>query len=144
MTLGAKILASLAFLCFLVWGLALLLGVQPLVPSGDVQIIYGEQESFHADGTAFSRIRNHSVFFVHLPHAAPDFRWWTVDFRNQTITEVRPPRSLGSWRFILKGDMAGRRINAAKNDEWLWRINERSASFTAKAFTCRVRWTGGT
>jgi len=143
MTLGAKILAALAVLCFLVWGLAHSLGIQPLLPADGLEVIYGEQEDFHADGRAFRKFRNRDLVIVYLPQAGTGRQWWTVDFWNGSIADTEPPHSVAGWRFVMKGDLEGPAIGAeGAPDEWLWHFDENVASFAGRSFTCLVRRTG--
>lgn len=142
MTIGAKILAALAALCFLAWALAFALGVQPLMRAAGVDVIYGVHEDFLDDGMAFRKFRNTALVVVHLPKAPPDRQWWTVDFENLAITGVSPPHSLGRSFYVIKGDLEG---NAIAGDgtpgAWLWHFSGDSASFASRSFTCRVRRT---
>jgi hypothetical protein len=140
MPIGAKILAGLAGLCFLVWAVALALGVQPLFRDADIEVLYGQHEEFRDDGTAYRKFRNPGFVVVNLPEAPPERRWWTIDFRDMTIRKVSAPRSLSDSYYVMKGDLTGSAIgNDDGTDPWRWRIEGTTASFANKAFTCRVR-----
>lgn len=140
MTLGAKIITALSALCFLLWGAALSLGVQPLVPAAELEIVYGHHEDFFSDGAAFRKLRNTSLYLVHLPRADEQHRWWTVDLRDLTIAGIRPPRSLAGWRYLLQGDLNGISIGSEDRPErWLWTFTGDGAAFAGSALSCRVR-----
>jgi hypothetical protein len=141
MTTGAKIFISLAALCFLLWGIALTFGVQVLVPATTVEVIYGEHEDFYADGQVFHRPRDTSLVIVYLPRAEAGRQWWAVNFSDMAVSEVRPLRSLGGWRFLVKTDLDGPRIGARNAGAWRWHFTEDSASFANGPFLCRVRRT---
>jgi len=142
MTLGAKILLGAAVLCFLLLGLVLAAGVQPLAAAPALQVVYGEHEDFHADAAVYRRLklRNDGFYLLHLPHARTAYRWWAVDFKSLTIRSVAPPRSLRSRKFLLKGEPAGVSVeDRARLGEWSWHFTEAGASFSGNGFTCSVR-----
>jgi hypothetical protein len=142
MTLGAKILLGAAVLCFLLLGLVLAAGVQPLVATTSVQVVYGEHEDFHADAVVYRRLklRNDGLYLLHLPHARPAYRWWAVDFKGLTIRSVSPPHSLWKREFLLRGEPAGVSVDdRAQLGEWTWHFTEAGASFSGNGFTCSAR-----
>lgn len=143
MTLGARILAGIALLFFLLAGTALALKVQPLFPDDAIQIVYGEHEEFHADGRAFHRMRNRDLYVLYLPQAAPGYRWWTIDLRGPSIAGSRPARSIGRWRYALRGDLSGPRIGSGNADAWNWHFEQDRVSFAHRTFTCSVRLPSG-
>ena len=142
MTLGAKILVTAAVLCLLLWGIFLGAGAQLLRESDSLQVIYGEHEDFFADAVAYQKFRNDSYFIVHLPRARPAYRWWAVDFKEMTLTAGNAPRSLGSRKYLLRGDRGGRSIDDRQNmGEWYWHFTEGGAAFSGNGLTCSVRRT---
>jgi len=144
MTLGARIIASLAALCFLAAGIALAFGVQPLLPERKVEILYGEHEDFRADGVAFRKFRNRDLYIVHLPRAGAGRQWWAVDFEASTIADMRAPRSLGGLRYVTTSDRVGPAISTdGTAHAWQWQFTDDSAAFARRSFTCLVRRTGG-
>ena len=140
MTLGAKILTAAAILCLLLWGAFLALGPQPLKEAGSLTAIYGEHEEFYADATVYHKIRNETLFLINLPRARPSYRWWSVDFKNMTISSIRAPRSVGSRKYILRGGQEGNEIGKKDDGEaWYWHFTEQGASFSGNGFMCSVR-----
>jgi hypothetical protein len=140
MPLGAKILTAAAILCLLLWGAFLALGAQPLKESGTLTVIYGENEDFYADAAVYQKMRNETLFLVHLPRARAAYRWWSVDFKNMTIIAGNAPRSLGSRKFLLRGEPNGAEIgNKDKMGDWFWHFTESGAAFSGNGFTCSVR-----
>jgi len=143
MTLGAKILAIAAVLCLLLWGAFLGAGAQLLREAGSLKVIYGEHEDFFADAVVYQKFRNSSYYILHFPRARPSYRWWTVDFKEMTITSGKAPRSLGPRYYLLRGDRGGTKIDDRKNmGEWYWHFTETGAAFSGNGFTCSVRKTG--
>jgi hypothetical protein len=143
MTPGAKVIFAAAVLCFLLWGAALSLGLQPLITATGLQVIYGEGEDFFSDAVAYRKARNDAFLVLNLPHARPAYRWWTVDFRNQVVRLSGPPRSLSSRRFIIKGDLGGPTVDdRTRVGDWYWHFTANAASFAGNGFTCTVRRTG--
>ena len=140
MPLGAKILTAAAILCLLLWGAFLALGAQPLKESGTLTVIYGENEDFYADAAVYQKMRNETLFLIHLPRARAAYRWWSVDFKNMTIIAGNAPRSLGSRKFLLRGEPKGAEIgNKDKMGDWFWHFTESGAAFSGNGFTCSVR-----
>jgi hypothetical protein len=140
MTLGAKILVIAAVLCLLAWGLFLVSGAQMLRESSSLQVIYGEHEDFFADAVAYQKFRNDTFHILYLPRARAAYRWWMVDFRDMTITAGKAPRSLGSRKFLLRGDRGGTKVDdRQKMGEWDWHFTEAGAAFSGNGFTCSVR-----
>jgi len=140
MTLGTKILVAAAVLCLLAWGLFLLSGAQLLREAGSLQIVYGEHEDFFADAVAYHKLRNDSLYLLHLPRARPSYQWWNVDFKEMTITVGKAPRSLGSRKYLLRSDRGGTKIDDRQNmGEWYWHFTEAGAAFSGNGLTCRVR-----
>jgi hypothetical protein len=140
MTLGAKILVISAFLCLIVWGVFLAIGAQPLFRTGSLQVIYGEHEDFFADAEVYRKARNHTYYILHLPRARSVYRWWTVDFNDMMIARGGAPHSLGTWKYLLRGDQGGIKIDdAAKMGDWFWHFDDSGAAFFGNGFTCSVR-----
>lgn len=140
MTLGAKILVVAAVLCLILWGIFLGAGAQLLRESDSLQVIYGEHEDFFDDAVAYQKFRNDTYFILHLPRARPVYRWWVVDFKEMTLTLGKTPRSMGSRKFLLRGDGGGTKIDDRKNrGEWYWHFTDRGAAFSGNGFTCSVR-----
>jgi len=140
MTFGAKILLGAALLCFLLFGIALALGIRPLAPAADLQVVYAEQEDFFADAAVFRPVRNGRLALVNLPRARPAYRWWAVDFASLTIRRTEPPRSVRNLRYLLKGEPGGIPVDdRGRMGEWTWHFTESGASFAGNGFTCSVR-----
>ena len=141
MTLGAKILLGAALVCFLLLGLAVATGLQPLIASGTMQAVYGEHEDFYDDAVVYRRLKlRNDLFILHLPRARPAYRWWAVDFGSMTVRSVDPPRSAGSRRFLLKGEPGGILLDdRTRMGEWAWHFTGSGASFAGNGFTCSVR-----
>ncbi len=140
MTLGAKILTAAAILCLLLWGVFLALGAQPLKEISSLTVIYGEDEDFYADAAVYRKVRNETLFLLHLPRARPAYRWWSVDFENMTISLIGAPHSVGSWKYLLRGDQKGTAIgNKETKGDWFWHFTEHGAAFSGNGFTCSVR-----
>ncbi len=140
MTPVAKVLLAAAVLCFIIWGTAIHIGLQPLVAVAGLQAAYGEGEEFFSDAVAYRKMRNHDALLLHLPHARPAYRWWTIDFGNETIALSAPPRTLRRWHYVLRGDLDG--INIADQTmfpNWYWHFIGGVASFTGGGFTCSVK-----
>lgn len=143
MTLGAKILLGAAVLCFLLFGIALGLGIRPLAPSTDLQIVYAEHEDFYADAVVYRPLRSGRYFLLNLPRARPAYRWWVVDFSALSIRNAEPPRSFRSLRFLLKNEPRGISVDDRERmGEWNWHFTEAGASFAGNGFTCSVRRKG--
>jgi hypothetical protein len=142
MTLGSKILAFAAVLCLLFWTLFIVTGAQPLQESKTLQIVYGEQEDFFADAAVYRKLRNDTFFILHLPRARPAYRWWTVDFKEQTILAGSAPRTIGSRKYLLRRDRGGTMIDdREKMGDWYWHFTETGAAFSGDGFSCSVRKT---
>ncbi len=142
MTLGAKIITAIAALCFLLWGAVLALGVRPIVPALEVEVVYGLHEDFQTDGAAYRKLRGSHFLLLHLPRADADHQWWTVDLRELSITGIRQPRSFAGWRYLLTGDLEGMSIGSEQRPErFLWKFTEDGAAFAGGPLTCRVRLT---
>jgi hypothetical protein len=139
MTLGVKILVIGAVLCLLLWGIFLAAGAQPLLETRSLQVIYGEQEDFFADAVVYQKVRNDRYYILHLPRARPAYRWWTVDFGDMTITAGNAPRSLGSRKYLLRGDRGTNIDEKQKMGEWYWHFTEAGAAFSGNGLTCSVR-----
>jgi len=143
MTLGVKILTAAAILCLLLWGAFLALGAQPLKEVHSLTIIYGEHEDFYADAAVYQKIRNETPVLINLPRARPAYRWWSVDFKNMTISMIGVPRSVGSQKFLLRGGPNGTALGSydTKGD-WFWHFTEQGAAFSGNGFMCSVRKAG--
>jgi hypothetical protein len=140
MTLGAKILTAAAIFCLLLWGAFLALGAQPLKETSSLTVIYGEDEDFYADAAVYRKVRNDTLFLIHLPRARPAYRWWTVDFKNMTIIAGKAPRSLGSRKYLLRGDRGGTKIDDKQiMGDWYWHFTENGAAFSGNGFMCTMR-----
>ncbi|MEK6742207.1 MAG: hypothetical protein AABZ15_01240 [Nitrospirota bacterium] len=140
MTLGAKILTAAAIFFLLLWGAFLALGAQPLKVTSALSVIYGEHEDFYADAAVYQKVRNETLYFLYLPRARPPYRWWSVDYKNMTISLIKAPRSIGSRKYLLRGDPKGADIgNKDNKDEWSWHFTEQGAAFSGNGFMCRVR-----
>jgi hypothetical protein len=140
MPLGAKILTAAAILCILLWGAFLALGAQPLKESGTLTVIYGEHEDFYADAAVYRKVRNETLFLIHLPRARPSYRWWSVDLNDMTIILIGAPRSVGSRKYLLRGDPRGTDVgNKEKIGDWFWHFTEQGAAFSGNGFMCSVR-----
>ena len=140
MALGAKILTVAAILCLLLWGSFLAIGAQPLKKTGLLTIIYGEDEEFYADAAVYQKIRNDTLFLVHLPRARPAYRWWSVDFRNTAISMIGAPRSAGSRKYLLRGEPKGTVVGDKDGKaDWSWHFTENGAAFSGNGFMCSVR-----
>jgi hypothetical protein len=140
MTLGSKILAFAAVLCLLLWAFFIIIGAQPLRESRELQVIYGEQEDFFADAAVYRKVRDDTFFILHLPHARPAYRWWAVDFENLTVLAGSEPRTIGSRKYLLRGDWSGTNIDdREKMGEWYWHFTETGAAFSGDGFSCSVR-----
>ncbi len=140
MTLGAKILVIAAVLCLLLWGVFLVVGAQPLRQTVALQVIYGEHEDFFDDAVIYQKVRNGAYYVLHLPRARAAYRWWTVDFKNMTIIVGGAPRSLGSRKYLLRGDRSGTKIDDKQNmGDWYWHFTESGAAFSGNGFMCSVR-----
>jgi len=137
---GAKILTFTAVLCILVWVTFLAIGAQPLKKTGALTIIYGEDEEFYGDAAVYRKFRNDTLFLVHLPRARPAYRWWSVDFRNTTISMSGPPRSAGSRKYLLRGEPKGMVVGDKDGKaDWSWHFTENGAAFSGNGFMCSVR-----
>jgi len=142
MTIGAKILAFAAILCIVVWVTFVAIGAQPLAESAVLKVIYGEGEEFYADAAIYHKLRNDTLYFLYLPHARLPYRWWSVDFKNMAIIAGEAPRSLGSRKYLLRGDRGGVKIDdKQKMGDWYWHFTESGAAFSGNGFTCSVRKT---
>ncbi len=142
MTPFAKVLLGAAVVCFVLWGIALALGLQPLLVTKHDQIIYGEGETFYSDAVAYRKPRNDAFLIVNLPQARPAYRWWTVDLAKQAISLSGPPRSLGPARYVLKGDLDGSPIGGLpKFRSWSIRHGANGAAFSGDGFTCSIQRT---
>jgi len=57
-----------------------------------------------------------------------------------TIMLGSAPRSLGSRKFLLRGDGSGRSIDdRQKMGEWYWHFTETGAAFSGNGITCSIR-----
>jgi len=140
MARGAKILAFAAVLCLTLWVVVLAFGAQPLRETDALRVIYGEGEDFFSDAVVYRKVRNDSFALLLLPRARPDYRWWLVDFRNMSISVIRSPRSLGSRKYLLRGEPGGTTLdNKARMGDWYWHFTESGAAFSGNGFTCSVR-----
>ena len=140
MALGAKILAAAAILCIVLWAAVLFVGAQPLTVTDALQVIYGEQEEFFADAVVYRKVSNGASYFLYMPRARPAYRWWSLDLKDMTITSGISPRSLGSRKYLLRGDRGGIPIdNREKMGDWYWHFTETGAAFSGNGFTCKVR-----
>ncbi len=140
MTSVAKVLLAAAVLCFVLWGAVFSVGLQPLAVVTGLQAVYGEGEEFFSDALAYEKVGNRAVLLLHLPHARPAYRWWTIDFRNEVVELSAPPRSLRKWRYVLRRDIDG--INLADQTrfpDWYWHFAEGEAAFSGSGFTCSVK-----
>ena len=142
MPLGAKILTAAAILCLLLWGAFLALGAQPLIESGTLAVIYGEHEDFYADAVVYQKVRNETLFLIHLPRARAAYRWWSVDLNDMTISLIGAPRSVGSRKYLLRGDRRTKIDDNLKMGDWYWHFTESGAAFAGNGFMCSVRKTG--
>jgi hypothetical protein len=140
MNLGVKILITAAVLCLFLWGAFLSVGAQPLKEIRSFTVIYGEQEEFYADAAVYQKVRNETLFLLHLPRARSAYRWWSIDFKNMTINLIGAPHSLGSRKYLLRGDQNGVAI-AGKDGtaDWSWHFTEQGTSFSGNGFMCTVR-----
>ena len=142
MSYGVKILIFIAVLCILLWVTFVALGAQPLKETGSLSIIYGENEDFYGDAAAYKKVRNDTLFLIYLPRARSNYRWWAVDFKNMTISSISAPSSVGSRKYLLRGDHEGTVIGSKDNKEgWFWHFTENGAAFAGNGFTCTVRKT---
>ena len=142
MTPVAKVLLAAAVLCFIIWGATIHVGLQPLVAATGLQVVYGEGEEFFSDAVAFRKVRDHDVLLLHLPHARPSYRWWTVDFRNEVIVLSAPSRSFHRWHYALRGDLDGTNIaDQTRFPNWYWHFTAGDAAFSGSGFTCSVKRT---
>lgn len=140
MTLGVKILTAAAILCLVLWGAFLALGAQPLKEVISLTVIYGEDEEFYADAAVYRKIRNETLFLLHLPRARHAYRWWSVDLKDLKISLIGAPRSVGSWKYLLRGEPNGTMIgNKDNKDEWSWHVTESGVAFSGNGFMCSVR-----
>ena len=143
MSYGVKILTFIAVLCILIWVTFIALGAQPLKKTGSLAIIDGENEDFYADAAVYRKVRNDTLFLIHLPRARSDRRWWAIDFKNLTISSIGAPSSVGSRKYLLRGDEAGTVIgNKDNKDGWFWHFTESGAAFSGNGFMCSVRKAG--
>ena len=142
MPLGAKILTAAAILCILLWGAFLALGAQPLIESGTLAVIYGEHEDFYADAVVYQKVRNETLFLIHLPRARAAYRWWSVDLNDMTISLIGAPRSVGSRKYLLRGDRRTKIDDNQKMGDWYWHFTESGAAFAGNGFMCSVRKAG--
>jgi hypothetical protein len=143
MTYGVKILTFAAVLCILLWVTFLAMGVQPLKETASLNVIYGVNEDFHADAAVYQKVRNETLFLLHLPRARPDQRWWAIDFKNRTISSIGIPSSMGSRKFLLRKGREGTEIgNKDAKEGWFWHITEQGAAFSGNGFMCSVRKAG--
>ncbi len=141
MTPAAKVILAVSVLCFLIWGAAIAVGLQPLVASTDVQVIYGEGEDFFSDAVAYQKARNKDFIVLNFPHARPAYRWWTVDLGNQVIRLSGPPRSFRSRKYILRGDLGGATLDDKnKVGDWYWHFTATGAAFSGNGLSCRLRY----
>jgi hypothetical protein len=142
MTLGVKILTAVAILCLLLWGAFLAVGAQPLKVTLSLTVIYGENEDFYSDAAVYQKVRNETLFLIHFPRARPAYRWWSVDFKDMTISLIGKPRTVRSRKYLLRGDEEGTAIgNKDKMGDWFWHFTESGAAFSGNGFTCSVRKT---
>jgi hypothetical protein len=140
MARGAKILAFAAALCLILWVVVLAFGAQPLRETDALQVIYGEGEDFFSDAVIYRKVRSDAFALFLLPRARPAYRWWMVDFRNMSITVISSPRSLGSRKYLLRGEPRGTTLdNKARMGDWYWHFTESGAAFSGNGFTCSVR-----
>lgn len=140
MSIGVKILTFAAILCVLVWVTFLAIGAQPLKEVSSLTVIYGEHEDFYADAAVYRKVRNETLFLVHLPRARPAYRWWSVDFENMTLSLIGVPRSVGSRKYLLRGEPEGTAIcNKDNKGDWFWHFTEQGAAFSGNGFMCSVR-----
>jgi len=139
MAFGAKILTFAAIVCILLWVTFIVIGAQPLKESGTLTVIYGEHEDFYADAAVYQKVRNETLFLIHLPRARPSYRWWSVDLNDMTISLIGAPRSVGSRKYLLRGDRRTKIDDNQKMGDWYWHFTESGASFAGNGFTCSVR-----
>ena len=140
MARGAKILAFAAALCLILWAVVLAFGAQPLRETKALQVIYGEGEDFFADAVVYRKVRSDAFALLLLPRARPAYRWWMVDFRNMSISVIRSPRSLGSRKYLLRGEPGGTKLDTmAQTGHWYWHFTDSGAAFSGNGFTCSVR-----
>lgn len=140
MTLGAKIFMGAAVLCIFLWAVVLVMGVQPLITSQNMQVIYGEGEDFYSDAAVLNRLRSESFYVLHLPKARTEYRWWIVDFKNQIISISGQPRYFRKIRYRLKTDSIGPRLGSEPAmAEWYWHFTPDGAAFSGNGFTCSIR-----
>ncbi len=140
MTFGAKLLAAAAVLCLLLWAGMLAAGVRPLIRADSVQVIYGEGEEFYSDAVAYQKTGNQSYLVISLPHARPEYRWWTVDLKNSTVSRSAPPHAFGPWRYLLASDRPGPMIgDTAAMGNWSLRFTSDGVSFSGNGFLCSIR-----
>jgi len=140
MAVGVKILTFTAILCILVWVAFVAIGAQPLAESAILSVIYGEGEEFYGDATVYQKLRNDTLYFLHLPRARPPYQWWAIDFPNATIMPIPAPRSLGPRKYLLRGDQKGPSIGHTDNqNDWFWHFTESGAAFSGDGFMCSVR-----
>ena len=141
MTLGAKILTAAAIICLLLWGSFMALGAQPLKQINTQTVIYGEDEDFYADAVVYRKVKNETLLLINLPRARSAYRWWSVDLKNMTINLIGAPHSIGSRKYLLRGDPHGTEIgNKDTKDEWSWHFTEQGAAFSGNGFMCSVRY----
>ena len=139
MPIVARILIAAAVLCLVAWGMALSVGLLPFLETKHMQVLYGDEEEFFADGTAYHKAGNASFLLLHLPQARQEYRWWTVDLSGHTIARSAAPRSLGRYRFMIRGDLAGPLIDfRLPGGQWIARFSDRWVSFSGNGFTCRI------
>jgi hypothetical protein len=140
MTPVSKVLLAAAVLCFVIWGATINVGLQPLVAVTGLQVIYGEGEEFFSDAVAYRKVRTPDVLILHLPHARPAYRWWAVDFRNETIMLSAPARSFRRWHYMLRVDVDGVNItDETRFPNWYWHFTAGGASVSGSGFTCSVK-----
>jgi hypothetical protein len=132
MTLGVKILTAVAILCLLLWGAFLAVGAQPLKVTRSLTVIYGENEDFYSDAAVYQKVRNETLFLIYVPRARPAYRWWSVNFKDMTISLIGKPRTVRSRKYLLRGEEEGTAIgNKDKMGDWFWHFRKVGRHFPA-------------
>lgn len=140
MTSRMKILVPTIAVVIVLGMIGLLQIVRPLMRDPRVQVIYAEGEDFKDNATAYRKIFDRGLVYLHLPEARPENRWWEIDFGKKTISSRDAVRSLVSVRYVFRDETPGLQIyNRGRTGEWSWRFSDTGAVFSGNGFSCSVR-----
>lgn len=140
--MNAKTIAAIALAVTfaLAAGSLLLRHIKPLVPSSALYVTYAENEDFKDNARVYKPFLRRNIYYLHLPAARPEYRWWVINFSAATILTPNPPRFLFFIPYVSRAESRGvPLVQSAEAQEWFWQFTGQEASFTGNGFTCSVR-----